>query len=282
LRRPSEPAALIRHYAFARPWLTSRPHTKSHAELRRRTVAREAIYSDCLRIRCNVLLCKVHQAEQIRRRGTRSVCRRRHTKGADRRTQSGDGDFYGSANRDWWWNTARCACQLFTICLSSSNRCTIWPHMLSFRCLICKKCARPTPLPVPKHLGTTRHQSWWPKDALPRNFLCPHCKRVFEYSAQDVRQRLLDDKALGPLRKGRSVVSVEVPCDRQGCVSRIRIHVVVPFDADLSSTIRGFLHEAIAYSLRCGNGHLKNAQCDAEFADDARFEDDWDTNLGSA
>ena len=47
----------------------------------------------------------------IRQRGTRSVCRRRHTKGAHRGTQSGDGDFYGSANRDWWWHVARCTCQ---------------------------------------------------------------------------------------------------------------------------------------------------------------------------
>ena len=32
-------------------------------------------------------------------------------KGAHRGTQSGDGDFYGSANWDWWRHVARCACQ---------------------------------------------------------------------------------------------------------------------------------------------------------------------------
>jgi hypothetical protein len=153
---------------------------------------------------------------------------------------------------------------------------------LSFPCLVCKKCGVPTPLPSPTHPDTDHNQPWWPMDALPRNFLCPHCKRVFEYSSQEVHDRLLDSTDLGPLRKGYSVVSVEVPCDTQGCEARLKIHAVIPFDADLSSTIPELLAGAIAHSLPCGKGHLKYAQCDAKFAGDARFDKHWETNLGDA
>jgi hypothetical protein len=148
---------------------------------------------------------------------------------------------------------------------------------VSFSCLVCKKCRESIPLPTPKRPDTSHNQPWWPEDALPRNFLCRHCKRVFEYSARDIRHHLLDDKALGPLHKGYSVASVKVPCDTQGCKGQVRIHAVLPFDADLSITIRGLLAEANAHSLLCGNGHLKNGHCNAEFADDARFDEDWVT-----
>jgi len=153
---------------------------------------------------------------------------------------------------------------------------------LSFPCLICKKCGEPTPLLLPKHPGTLHNRPSWPMDALPRNFLCSHCKRVFEYSLQDIQHRIFDSKDLGPLHKGSSVASVEVPCDTQGCAARIKIHAVIPFDADLSNTIPELLSEAIAHALPCRNGHLKYAQCNPEFVDDARFDEDWATKLWSA
>jgi len=56
---------------------------------------------------------KTSQAGVVIRRARDSAClpSPAHKKALIAGTQSGDGDFYGSANRDWWWNTARCARQ---------------------------------------------------------------------------------------------------------------------------------------------------------------------------
>lgn len=150
---------------------------------------------------------------------------------------------------------------------------------LSFPCLVCKGCGEPTPLPAAKHPDTIQNQPSWPTDELPRNFLCPHCKRVFEYSAQDVRDRLLDDKDLGPLQKGYSVVSFEVPCDARNCEALVKIHTVMAFDADLSKEVPKLISESIAHYLRCPEGHQKFGQSTAEHADDARFDEDWASTL---
>jgi hypothetical protein len=153
---------------------------------------------------------------------------------------------------------------------------------LSCPCLVCKKCGEPIPLPSAKRPGTLQNQPSRPMDGLPRNFLCPHCKRVFEYFPQDVHHRLLDSTALGPLQKGYSVVSFEVPCDERNCKALVKMDAVVAYDADLSDEVPKLIRESIEHNLLCPQGHSKFGQGSIDNAHDARFDEDWETDLGSA
>jgi len=151
--------------------------------------------------------------------------------------------------------------------------------VLNIPCLVCKRCQKPFPLPTPKNRVAANDQRPWPSDGKPRNFLCPHCKRVLEYSHLDIQDRLLDDKALGTFAKGYSVALVEVPCDEQGCKARVKIRIVVPFDAVLRAMIPELLLGSIAHRVPCGNGHSKFGQCDAELSAEACFDPEWESVL---
>ena len=146
---------------------------------------------------------------------------------------------------------------------------------LSFPCLDCKKCGKRTPLPKPEHPGKPEKHSLWPADALPRNFQCPHCKQIHEYSAQDIHHRLLDDKGLGHLQHGYSVVSYKVPCDVHGCKGAVKIHVVMAVEANLSAEVPELISGSTAHYLRCSQGHQKFGPNTAEHAGDANFDEDW-------
>jgi len=127
---------------------------------------------------------------------------------------------------------------------------------LTFPVLVCKNCSRPMPLPRPKHLGTSQGQPWWPRGGGPRNFLCPACKHVFEYSAQDVHQQPFGETAQDQARKARSVACVEVPCGAQGCAALLRIRIFAAFDADPREAAIRSLAGATAHDLPCGAGHI--------------------------
>jgi hypothetical protein len=148
---------------------------------------------------------------------------------------------------------------------------------LSVPCLDCKDCGKSTPLPSPEHPGKPEKQSFWPADGLPRNFQCPHCKRVREYSVQDVHHHLLDDKALGRLQHGYGVVSYDVPCDEHRCKGFVEIHVVMSLEANLSAEVPALISGSIAHDLRCTEGHRKFGQNTDEHANDARYDEEWTT-----
>ena len=55
--------------------------------------------------------------------------------------------------------------------------------------LSCKSCSHSIWLPFPSPDETPQRQIPWPPDGMPRNFGCSLCKRVYEYSPEDVRWR---------------------------------------------------------------------------------------------
>ena len=98
--------------------------------------------------------------------------------------------------------------------------------------LMCANCALPILLPSPTHPCTPLNRLWWPMDAMPRNFLCRKCKHVFEYSSEHVQIHFFDGLDPRLTHRGRSVVRIEAPCGKQGCVALVTILAVMENDSD--------------------------------------------------
>ena len=122
--------------------------------------------------------------------------------------------------------------------------------------LLCRSCSRPIALPPAAHPCISPPQPAWPADSAPRNFLCRSCKHVYEYSAQDVRQIALDETDQGQDRNPQNVVCIEIPCSEESCASLIRIHAVMPFDADLHAEMPQVLASSRGHQVRCTRGYL--------------------------
>jgi len=122
-------------------------------------------------------------------------------------------------------------------------------------CLVCRNCAHSILLPVPTHHGIAPNQSSWPTDGTQRNFLCPKCKHVCEYSSGDVQIHLFDGLDPRLTHRGRSVVCVEAPCGMQGCGSPIRILAIMGNDADPNIEGVRLLAQMTVHEIHCLVGH---------------------------
>lgn len=129
--------------------------------------------------------------------------------------------------------------------------------MVNAAALTCKNpnCARPIPLPPAKRPDKFQHQQLWPTDGAPRNFLCPSCKHVYEYSAQDVHLVSFDETAPEQVREPRNVVCIELPCGASDCESRLRIRTLMAGDEDPGEEAHNFLVLSTFHDVPCGQGH---------------------------
>lgn len=88
--------------------------------------------------------------------------------------------------------------------------------------LTCKSkyCALPIPLPSPPEKRANRIP--WCKDSLPRNFVCPQCSHVYEYTIGDVQREF--DETPDPIGNSiDSIFELEARCGNQNCVSPLYI-----------------------------------------------------------
>lgn len=140
--------------------------------------------------------------------------------------------------------------------------------------LVCRNCARSMPLPLAKHPGKFRGQWQWPNDGKPRNFACPACKHVYEYSAPDPRSRLLEELAQDQPRLLGSTVCAEISCGQPNCESQVRVLLFVEFDASPHIEARAMAAKWILH-VKCGNGH-DVSEVDSRTPTGAYFDGDWD------
>jgi hypothetical protein len=158
--------------------------------------------------------------------------------------------------------------------------------MVSFASLVCKNCAQPMPLPEPTRPGASQHQRWWPSDGLPRNFLCPLCKHVFEYSAKDVRPVPFDATLQDGVRKHRNVVCLKVVCGTgtPRCVSTVRIRTLTAFDAVPLTVAAEILQNSVAHAISCDRGHVLEGPHRADEGEPlgAHFDEDWQRDPGDS
>ncbi len=146
-----------------------------------------------------------------------------------------------------------------------------------FPALLCKSCSQPMWLPAPTHPSTSQRQPWWPRDMRPRIFLCPRCKHVFEYAAQEPRPLRPDEMDQTQAHKVRNVVCIEVPCGVQGSAALLKIHTLMARDAVLSEEAPAILSQAVAHNLPCGRGHILSGPCTGAGPVDAYFDQDWES-----
>ena len=164
--------------------------------------------------------------------------------------------------------------------LSKTNkRC----HMVAFDqfpALVCKNCSRPIPLPPAKHPDALEGEGLWPEGGSRRNFLCPACRHVHGYSAQDVQLML---PHTDPRRAGTSynVVYIRLQCGVQGCASILRIRTLMAIHKDPHREAPVILASSCAHAIACGNGHIlcgPIAPFGLDF--DADCDEDWEIGEG--
>src|ERR1700728_3531373 len=149
----------------------------------------------------------------------------------------------------------------------------LMPDSETFPALLCK-CGNPIPLPPATHPDTSQGLGSWPMDGALRNFSCPACRSVFEYSAGDVRAFPLA-KYTGSMT--RSVVSIEVPCGVVGCAALLRVHTLMESDTDLRAKAREVISTSRAHAIRCDIGHTLSGVQIRATSISSHFDPDWES-----
>jgi hypothetical protein len=149
-----------------------------------------------------------------------------------------------------------------------------------FPALVCKNCSRPIPLPPAMHPEISEGQGLWPMGGSRRNFLCPACRHVYEYSAPDVQSM---PAQTDPRRAGTpyNVVYIRIQCGVRGCASLLRIRTVMAFDKDPHEETPAMLASSRAHAIACDGGHiLSDPIAPYGLAFDAHFDEDWEIGEG--
>ena len=113
-----------------------------------------------------------------------------------------------------------------------------------------------------------------------RNFLCPACRHVHEYSAPDLQLIL---PHTDPRRAGISynVVYIRLQCGVQSCASILRIRTLMAFDKCPHEEAPALLVSSLAHAIACGNGHILSGPIVLYgLAFDAHFDEDWEIGEG--
>jgi hypothetical protein len=109
-----------------------------------------------------------------------------------------------------------------------------------------------------------------------RNFLCPACRHVYEYSARDVRSM---PAQTGRRRAGTvyNVVYIRLQCGVQGCASILRIRTLMAFDKCPLEEAPAMFVSSQAHAIACDRGHVLNGLIvHYGLALDAHFDEDWE------
>ena len=139
--------------------------------------------------------------------------------------------------------------------------------------LLCQSCKHPIPLPPATHPDTSLGLKSWPTDGALRNFSCPACRSVFEYSAKDVQPFPIQKL---PESRPRSVAVILLPCGVSGCASLLRIHTLMGNDAELRQAGPEVAARSIAHAIRCDTGHTLTGLPKMGGAIRTQFDPDWE------
>ena len=150
--------------------------------------------------------------------------------------------------------------------------------MTNLNVLTCRnpECRHNIPLPLPTHPHKIRHQPWWPMDGNPRNFLCPKCMHVFEYSSFEVRPVSAGHTDQSLVQKCNNVVCVEIQCGESGCAARPQIHILMHSGKDMYEEVPAVLQRAIFHDTLCGGGHFLNGCLQSAPQLHVRWDNDWE------
>jgi hypothetical protein len=146
-----------------------------------------------------------------------------------------------------------------------------------FPALVCKSCLYPIPLPPAMRPDTFEGLGSWPTGGVIRNFLCPQCKRVYEYSAHDVQFLPV---GRDPRREGMfyNVMSILLPCGVEGCGTLLTIRTILASDTDAHEKALEQLVASSAHEIHCdGRQHMLNGPIlPFGTAFDVMYDDDWE------
>ena len=142
--------------------------------------------------------------------------------------------------------------------------------------LPCKSCPQPIWLPFPSPDEAIRRQIPWPRDWKPRSFVCPLCRRVYEYSAEDCQWRHIGSPDQILPSKPLAIYRLSVPCDKERCAGLIHIHAVMTEGLPRHAVV-GALSQAYVMNISCERGHRSSGSWRGDGPIDVRQDTEWDS-----
>lgn len=127
--------------------------------------------------------------------------------------------------------------------------------MRTYYSLTCKNtdCVRPIWLPLPNPPEISANQVPWSKDGKPKNFVCPHCNHVYEYTVEDVRPNPSEVPDQG--EHVDCLFELVVECGEKNCV--FHVHILQPAFSFQAQTFHpsDWLYKPIWGTFWCSRGH---------------------------
>ena len=142
--------------------------------------------------------------------------------------------------------------------------------------LTCKRCSQPILLPFPIHDEIPPHQTPWPANKRPRNFLCLSCNRVCVYSKEDYHWHPAQSTdQYFPPHTPSEVLCISFPCDKNKCVDQIEIRAISPVGT-VRQTAGSLLASAYLVGISCTKGHQLSEHWTGGSAAQVVIDTGWD------
>jgi hypothetical protein len=125
-------------------------------------------------------------------------------------------------------------------------------------------------IPFSNLLSIQPYQIATAKDAPAVNVACPHCKHVYGYTREDVRQHLFQIPDQYPVPSEPISFFVEFVCDDSDCESRVILRTMRAAGESKPSVIDR-LRQSV-FHIACGNNHVVHFPKDLNLI--VRAEDD--------
>jgi hypothetical protein len=109
------------------------------------------------------------------------------------------------------------------------------------------------PIPPPKFFDTSTGRTETTTDIVFVNLLCPECRRVFAYTAQDVRDRQVQTSDRNPPPPLPTCFGVEFVCGLPNCESHLEVHVLAVGHEDQDIVFAQL--KAATFHVKCAAGH---------------------------
>jgi len=141
--------------------------------------------------------------------------------------------------------------------------------------LLCKACgSRPICFPFSTLEEVNQRQVPWPRDGKPRNFVCPLCGRVCEYSPEDVDWRHVGSHDEVLPSKPLAIHRISFPCDKEPCAGLIHIQTAM-IEGLPRQAIVHLLSRAYLMNINCERGHVSSGPWCGDGPIDVRQDTDW-------
>jgi hypothetical protein len=124
--------------------------------------------------------------------------------------------------------------------------------------VVCNACTREIRFPTTTPSQRVMNQMSSTPIEIPRNILCPHCKRVLLYEAPEFYPSGVEntDPNLSPGDWVR--VCIAVSCAQEDCESHVQLHSIMLESNSMKKEAAGILSSSIFVKARCEKGHWQN------------------------